>query len=81
MLSKLQFLKEKKSSCECFSIFGHQKPGSETGSGFGSALGSGSGYGSAIRKNARSVSVSGSALNQCGFTTLDKSNLFLVNEI
>jgi hypothetical protein len=77
-MSKLQIV-EKNSNCDCFSVFGHQKPGSGTGSG--SALGSGSGYGSAIRKNARSESVSGSALNQCGFTTLDKSNLFLMNEI
>jgi hypothetical protein len=54
-MSILQFLKEKKSSGECFQIFGHQNPGSETGSG----------YGSVLRKNAGSESVSGSALNQC----------------
>jgi hypothetical protein len=43
------------SSCKFFSIFGHQNPGS--------------GSGSAVRKNAGTVS--GSALNQWAFTTLD----------
>jgi hypothetical protein len=60
-ISKLNFnLKNKKkiSSCKCFSIFGHQNPK------FG--IVSGSEYGSGIIKNAGS----GSAINQCGSTTL-----------
>jgi hypothetical protein len=61
-ISKLQFLikkiKIKISSCEFFSILGHQTldPDPESGS--------------AIRKNAGS----GSALNQCGSATLAKNN-------
>jgi hypothetical protein len=55
------------SSCKFFSILGHltldPDPGSESGS--------------AIRKNAGSGSVSGSALNQCGSETLDKSRILV----
>jgi hypothetical protein len=46
------------SSCKFFSILGHQTLDPDPGSG------------SAIRKNAGSGSVSGSALNQCGYETL-----------
>jgi hypothetical protein len=62
-ITKLQFFYQKNILffwCKFFPIFGHQNPGFKTG--FGS--------GSAIRKNTGSGSVSGSALNQCGSTTL-----------
>jgi hypothetical protein len=69
-ISNLQFLikkiKKTISSCTFFPLFGHQHPGSESGSGSGSALRPGSG--SAIRENAGSIS--GSAKNQCVSTTL-----------
>jgi hypothetical protein len=57
-ITKLQFLSKNINflSCKFFSIFGHQNLGFRTGSVSGSA----------IMKNAGS----GSALIQCGFTTL-----------
>jgi hypothetical protein len=59
-IRKMQFLIKKIeiSSYKFFSILGHQTLDPDPGSG------------SAIRKNAGSGSVSGSALNQCGSETL-----------
>jgi hypothetical protein len=71
-ISKLQFLIKKiknlLSSCKFFSILGHQTldPDPESGS--------------AIRKNAGSGSVSGSAINQCGSATLRLKELDIALE-
>jgi hypothetical protein len=57
-ISKLQFLIQENFQHKFFSVLGHQSLDPESGS--------------AIRKNAGSGSVSGSALNQCGSETLPK---------
>jgi hypothetical protein len=59
------------SSCKFFSILGHQTLDPDPGSGSGIWIRDPDPEsGSAIRKNAGSGSVSGSALNQCGSETL-----------